>query len=269
MRGWLRALTAVVAAVGAAALGEAGPARAADGVSSGPIANLSPEHAIEVPPVPQPGEAANTIQASGGLRSSVGEFVRAPKTETQSLGVPSAHHAGAAKQAQPKTSQAGASWTDHWIVRGFGATALLGGVLLLVRWGARKAAGAGGVAAQLGAGGRAPAGVLSVLGRYPVSRGHSLVLLKLDRRVLLLGQSPAGFTTLSELNDPDDVASVLAKTADADGTGLTRRFNDMLRGLERDPKLVESESGGAGHDGPVTPRLAMRTMGRGAIGGAA
>jgi flagellar biogenesis protein FliO len=50
----------------------------------------------------------------------------------------------------------------------------------------------GGLVGAMGAGGRAPSGVLEVLGRYPVARGSTLVLLKLDRRVLLLAQSRGG-----------------------------------------------------------------------------
>ena len=77
----------------------------------------------------------------------------------------------------------------------------------------------GGLMGAIGAGGRAPSGVLSVLGRYPVSRGSTLVLLKVDRRVLLISQSSSrtggvGMQTLCEITDPEEVASILIKTRD-------------------------------------------------------
>ena len=110
----------------------------------------------------------------------------------------------------------------------------------------------GGLASQIGAGGRAPSGVLEVLGRFPVARGQTLVLLKMDRRILLLGMGTAGFSTLAEITDPDEVASLLVKTRDDEGETLAAKFNAMLRGMERDPASAP-DSGG-----PVTPRAALR-----------
>lgn len=99
----------------------------------------------------------------------------------------------------------------------------------------RLSRGSGGLMNQLGAGGRAPSGVLSILGRYPVARGTTLVLLKVDRRVILLCQSAgkgltAGCTmqTLSEFTDPEDVASILLKTRDEEEASLAHRFEAML-----------------------------------------
>jgi hypothetical protein len=76
--------------------------------------------------------------------------------------------------------------------------------------------------------------VLEVLGRYPVGRGANLVLLKLDRRVLLLCQlhgkgGPQGaMSTLCEITDPEEVASILVKTRDAQGETLARKFQGVL-----------------------------------------
>ncbi|MFN0133281.1 MAG: hypothetical protein ACKVW3_12245 [Phycisphaerales bacterium] len=99
-----------------------------------------------------------------------------------------------------------------------------------------------GLRAALGAGGRAPAGVVEVLGRYPVARGATLVLLRLDRRILLLSQSSGGrlglsssFSTLCEVADPDDVASLLVKTRDDEGESMSRRFQSLLDRFDRAP----------------------------------
>ncbi len=93
----------------------------------------------------------------------------------------------------------------------------VGGVLiliLLVRMLLGRAArlGAGGIRGQLCAGGRAPSGIVQILGRYPVSRGQMLVLMKLDRRVLLLSQTSAGFATPIQITDSDDLASIPSKS---------------------------------------------------------
>ncbi len=106
-----------------------------------------------------------------------------------------------------------------------------------MRWGARHS---GALTAALGAGGRAPTGVIEVLARYPVGRGVRLVLLRVDQRVLLLSQNGggrlggSGFQTLSEISDPDDVASILVQTRNADSESLAARFRGILGQFERD-----------------------------------
>jgi flagellar biogenesis protein FliO len=103
----------------------------------------------------------------------------------------------------------------------------------------RVARRGGGLLGALGPGGRAPSGVLEVLGRYPVGRGTTLVLLKMDRRILLLSQGGggklgggAGMTMLSEITDPEEVASILLKTRDDEEATLAQRFQSMLKGEE-------------------------------------
>lgn len=239
-----------------------------------PLANLPGGQVIEVPPPALPGDAAPAFNRPAPV---VQPMVRAapptskpesPASERKTLGqpgTPTKRPQGAPSQMTPDAGP-GASWTDHWLVRTFFALVCLGALLGAARWFMLKIGPGGGLASQLGAGGRAPQGVMEVLARYPVSRGHSLVLLKMDRRVLLLGQSPAGFTTLSELTDAEDIASILTKTADAEGRSMTHRFGEILRGMERDPSIVDAESGPAAV--PTTPRLAMRLAGATRHGGA-
>jgi len=111
--------------------------------------------------------------------------------------------------------------------------ALMVGLSCLLRRAARTG---GGVMTTLGPGGRAPSGVLSVLGRFPVGHGQQLVLLKVDRRVLLLAQQVGGrrraggpgFSTLCEFSDPEEVASLLIKTQDEQQRSIAARFHDVL-----------------------------------------
>jgi len=115
----------------------------------------------------------------------------------------------------------------------------LGMVILLIyalAWTYRKlSANQGGVAGINS--GKAPSGLLEVLGRYPLGNKQSLVLLKFDRRVLLLAQGPSGkggieMKTLCELDEPEDVASVLMKVRDADGNSLNRAFRSAMSKAE-------------------------------------
>ncbi|MEQ8317431.1 MAG: flagellar biosynthetic protein FliO [Phycisphaerales bacterium] len=90
----------------------------------------------------------------------------------------------------------------------------------------------GSVAAMMGPGGRAPSGVLEVLARYPVGRGQVLVLLRIDRRVLLLSQNMAAkggsFTTLAQFDDPSEVAAILRQTRDEASESVSVRFRQAL-----------------------------------------
>lgn len=114
----------------------------------------------------------------------------------------------------------------------------LSGVLALVflaAWVVRHlAARHGGMASAMGAGGGSPAGILEVLGRYPINRAQTLILLRVDRRVLLLaqsvgrGHSAPGMTTLADIADPESVASILTKVEEADGRSMTRQFQSLL-----------------------------------------
>ena len=114
----------------------------------------------------------------------------------------------------------------------------------------------GGIAGALGAMGASPspAGILEVLGRYPLSRGTSLVLLKVDRRVLLLAQNSGGLrvrggaplpTALCEITDPEDVASIMIKANEADGRSIGATFRQALAGFERQHDgVIEARSTG-------------------------
>lgn len=107
------------------------------------------------------------------------------------------------------------------------------------------------LAAAFGAG-ASPAGVLEVLGRFPIGRGQTLVLLRIDNRVLLLAQTSAGLrlrggggagglTTLCELSNPEDVASLLLKVQDAEQASTAAKFGDLLGRF--DAKHAESGGG--------------------------
>ncbi len=152
-----------------------------------------------------------------------------------------------------------------WLVQTGAALALVIALIFTIKWAAQRLARhAGGLAWQLGPAGRAPSGLLEVLGRFPVSRGHSLILLKLDRRILLLGQSASGFTTLSQVTDPEEVASLIIKSRDDEGASMAARFNEILHDMERDPAITGDDapdiSPGDPATGPRLPRIRLNAV---------
>jgi flagellar biogenesis protein FliO len=120
------------------------------------------------------------------------------------------------------------------IARVAGALGAVLALLLLTRFMLRRMAG------PL-AGGRRPSGVLEVLARYPVARAQQLVLLKMSGRIVLLHQSKAGMTALSEVTDPDEVAQLLARVESGNGAGGPG-FSPLLdRLLARGPRSDDDE----------------------------
>jgi hypothetical protein len=155
--------------------------------------------------------------------------------ESRPLGIPTRDASQPPESAGSATSTGGAITQTILALGGVLVLAVVGGAL--VRGIARSQ---GGLRASLGAGGRAPAGILEVVGRYPIARGSSLVLLKLDRRILLLSQSAQGrlgsgaaFSTLCEITDPEEVASILVKARDEDGDSMSERFRGILSRFDR------------------------------------
>lgn len=93
----------------------------------------------------------------------------------------------------------------------------------------------------LGGAGR-PSGVLEVLARYPIARGQTLVLVKMARRILLVHQSSTGMTTLSEISDPDEVASLLSRIQSGSSGRDQHRFSKLLEQFQQ--QHVKAERSG-------------------------
>lgn len=150
-----------------------------------------------------------------------------PPQEATPLGRP--NHRLSARPVEAGAASGGLGGLDprmNEIARVLGALAVVIGLLVVVRL-LIKRKGGGGLAA---AGGR-PSGVVEILARFPVARGHQLILLKLARRVVLLHHGGSAMTTLSEISDPDEVAALLARieAGTRRGGSPTARFKEALR----------------------------------------
>lgn len=186
--------------------------------------------------------ASQATRDSRDLPDAPRDEVSAPErasasNESRPLGLPPERRGASIAESTPGAK---ASSTPGSELRTFLA---LGGVvsaILALAWGLKRVAKAkGGLAGAVGAGGRSPAGLLSVLGRYPIARGQTLILLRLDRRVLLLSQTwargGARLSTLAEITDPEEVASVLVKAQDAEGESVSERFRAIVERLNHEP----------------------------------
>ncbi|MCC6228142.1 MAG: flagellar biosynthetic protein FliO [Phycisphaerales bacterium] len=173
-----------------------------------------------------------------------------PEIESQSLGAPRLS-VDASPAGRPVTKSEATSPADMlksmW--RTGGALAGVLAIAVTLAWVTRRfARSRGTLAAAIGPGGASPSGVLEVLGRYPLSRGITLVLLKIDARVLLVSQSMsragASMQTLCEIDEPDQVASILLKASRNERLSIADRFQTLLSSSDR-AMDKELESAGA------------------------
>jgi hypothetical protein len=184
---------------------------------------------------------ATAMPAAGGPvgeQAGAGNAATIQSKEHRPLGAPGPGDRAGAQR--PAAASSGAPSAGGGLTRTAISLAVVLGLIWLCAAGAKRFLGGRlGLAAAIGSGGRSPAGLIEVLGRYPVGRGQALVLLKLDRRVLLLSQTGGGFslrrapvggglTTLCEVSNPDEVASILIKAQDAEGESISARFNSLL-----------------------------------------
>jgi hypothetical protein len=164
--------------------------------------------------------------------SLVGPLAPVPLPQIETRGLGFAHPAA---ESHPTQKSGGAATILSTALPLAGVLSLILGAGAVIRVLAKR----GGLKGALGAGGKAPSGILEVIGRYPIARGSTLVLLKVDRRLLLLSQTSTGrlglgatFAPLTEITDPEEVGSILLKAQDAEGHSMTQRFRGMLSRYE-------------------------------------
>jgi len=151
--------------------------------------------------------------------------------------------ANTANQPGPgKSERSSGSWWDTLC-----ALALVIGLIFLLRHVINRFSGKTPTSSR--------SGVVEVMARVGVAPKQQVLLLRLGGRVLLVGQSANGMNTLADINDPDEVASVLAAvtatqtTAPAGQfTSLFGRFGnqnavaDRIEGVEGDQAQFNAES---------------------------
>ena len=72
------------------------------------------------------------------------------------------------------------------------------------------------------------ASVLDVVARLSLSPKQTLILVKMGRRLVLLGTTSDGITPLSEVTDPDQVAFLLGQAASGESTGMVEAFSQSI-----------------------------------------
>lgn len=72
------------------------------------------------------------------------------------------------------------------------------------------------------------AGVLDIVARLPMSGKQSLVLVRMGRRLVLVGVSPEQISSLSVVEDPDQVAAIVGEAARGRPDSISHAFEKAL-----------------------------------------
>ncbi len=111
--------------------------------------------------------------------------------------------------------------TGGWL-RTLGALAVVAGLILAVRWFLRRW-GASGPAGQ--------AGPMEVLARASVAPRQQLLLVRLGKRLVLIGASGGAMTTLAEVSDQAEVDELMRSVKAAHGAGLAGLLMRQKKGF--------------------------------------
>lgn len=109
---------------------------------------------------------------------------------------------------------------------GFALLAIVG-LILALKWGGQKFFGA-----SLG---HKPSRAVELVGRNPVGPKQAVLLLRVGRRLLVVGDSAGTLSKLAELTDPDEVAELVgAARQPSKPDALTRTFGPLFKSAEGD-----------------------------------
>lgn len=96
--------------------------------------------------------------------------------------------------------------------------------------------------------------VVRVLSRSPITPRQNVMLLQVGRRVIVVGDSGGQLATLSEISDPDEVASLLGQLENVDAPVRASRFSSVFGKARED--FVEPEPETATETTPpATPEI--------------
>jgi len=161
-------------------------------------------------------------------------------------GAGSATTGGAAAASSSWLGRIQGLWPLAVVLALIGALALLARRILPSRW-------------QGGPGGR---GMVEVLGRQPLSARQSGALLRVGRRIVVIGITPDKLTHLDTITDPDEVAELVGRSVSLRDGSLSRTFErEVLReAAAYEPSDHADLSAEAG--GPATDRAAAYVTAR-------
>ncbi len=113
-----------------------------------------------------------------------------------------------------------------WVLNTVTALGIVLACILLLRMLLTRAAGA------KAATGQGP--MVEVLSRVSVAPRNHILLVRLNNRVLAVGDSPAGLRTLADISDPEEVADILTTVTTQKPAGVQKGFAQFIGSFHGD-----------------------------------
>jgi flagellar biosynthetic protein FliO len=180
---------------------------------------------------------AGSASADGPKTQSAAD-ARAVKRPADPSGRPVRGRATSAQEKRPvpKNGSKGGDW-----LRTAAALALVVGLIFVARYVLRRLSPAGKTAAR----GEA----IEVLTRASLGTRQQLALVRVGRRLVLVGSSPSGMSPLAELSDPDEVAELVEELRSGGRGGgfaaILKRHADRRGGEPASGETGSPRAGGA------------------------
>lgn len=149
--------------------------------------------------------------------SATGPAPAAPSAHDAPLPLAPPHRG---KSPEPRSPASRASGLSS-VLSVASALAVVLGLFLVGAWAMRRAAPRG--ARPL------PSEVFEVLGRAPLAGRQQVHLLRCGKRLLLVSVAPEGAETLTEINDPDEVAHLAGLCRQAEPNSATAAFRQIFQ----------------------------------------
>jgi len=151
---------------------------------------------------------------TGDEKESAGSAAGAVDTESAEIeDTPLGLASGAAGDHPEFTAPRG------WALSTLAALGVVIGLIFGARWLYTKMGGA--VVAR-------PSPVIEVLSRTPVAPKNHVLLLRVGQRVLVVGDSSSGLSTLADVTDPEEVATLLQSVSTHSDRSVTKSFNSLV-----------------------------------------
>ncbi|MEM6332705.1 MAG: flagellar biosynthetic protein FliO [Planctomycetota bacterium] len=165
---------------------------------------------------------AQGVAEADGREPSGGPVAEPVATGARPLGAPSSTEGSTSLDRMSSVDGGG-----NGVLSTLSALGVVIGLVFVARWVLVRMKGAGSP-------GRVVAGTSSaveVLTRVPIGNRQRVLLLRVGGRVVVVGDSGGGLTTLAEVRDEEEVADLLSAVSGESSRGAGSGFRDVFRGL--------------------------------------
>lgn len=89
------------------------------------------------------------------------------------------------------------------------------------------------------------AALIEVLARTNIGPKTHVLFLKVNQKVIIAGQTPAGLNPLATLEDPEEVAWILGQVETTKDNSISQGFKKLIQGFDKEyqPDVVTDETG--------------------------